>query len=68
VTLAAIAEQTLKLFIEPERKVLSQQGEIDLKGLARVLAFMGEAGTLKPPLPSAGRFVDLQYLGAAAVH
>jgi hypothetical protein len=28
---------------------------------------MAEAGLLKPPLPSAQRFVDLQYLRAAGL-
>ena len=64
---AAIAEQTLKLFFAPERKVLPQQGEIDVKGLARAIAFLGEAGTLKEPLPPAERFVDLQYLHTAGI-
>lgn len=64
---AAIAEQTLKLFFEPERKVLPRQGEIDVKGLAQAIAFLGEAGTLKEPLPPAERFVDLQYLRAAGL-
>jgi ABC-type nitrate/sulfonate/bicarbonate transport system substrate-binding protein len=62
-----IAEQTLKLFFEPERNVLPKQAEINLKGLARVIAFMGEAGTVKAPLPAPERFVDLQYLNAAGV-
>ncbi|HEY2986213.1 MAG TPA: ABC transporter substrate-binding protein [Candidatus Binatia bacterium] len=62
----AIAEQTLRLFFEPERRVLPQQAEIDLKGLAQVIAFMGEAGNLKPP-PPAERFVELQFLRAAGL-
>jgi len=64
---AAIAEQTLALFFEPERKVLPKQGEIDLKGLAQAIALMGEAGTLKEPLPAPERFVDLQYLHLSGV-
>jgi ABC-type nitrate/sulfonate/bicarbonate transport system substrate-binding protein len=64
---AAVAEQTLKLFFEPERKVLPQRGEIDVKGLARAIAFLGEAGTVKEPLPLAERFVDLRYLQAAGI-
>jgi len=63
----AIAKQTLALFFEPERGVLPQQGEINLKGLDQVIAFMGEAGNLKAPLPAAARFVDLQYLQAAGI-
>jgi ABC-type nitrate/sulfonate/bicarbonate transport system substrate-binding protein len=61
-TPADIARQTLALFFEPERNVLPKQGEINVKGLAQVIAFMGQAGTIKHPLPPAERFVDLQYL------
>ena len=63
----AIARQTLALFFEPERGVLPKQGEIDLKGLAQVIAMLAEAGALKAPLPSPEQFVDLQYLRAAGV-
>ena len=59
---ADIAARVLALYFEPERRVLPQSGEIDMKGFAEVIAFMGEAGLLKAPLPAAGRFVDLQYL------
>ena len=64
---AEVAEQTLALYFEPERKVLPKQGEINVKGLAQVIAFMGEAGTIKQPLPTPERFVDLQYLHAAGI-
>jgi NitT/TauT family transport system substrate-binding protein len=63
----AIAQRTLALFFEPERGVLPRRGEIDLKGLAQVIAMMGEAGTIKLPLPSPEQFVDVQYLRAAGV-
>ncbi len=63
----AIARQTLALFFEPERGVLPKRGEIDLAGLAQVIAMMGEAGALKAPLPPPEQFVDLQYLRAAGV-
>jgi len=63
----ANARLTLSLYFEPERNVLPKQGEIDLKGLATVIAFMGEAGVLKAPLPQPERFVDLQYLRAAGL-
>jgi hypothetical protein len=62
-----IARATLALFFEPERGVIPKQGEIDRHGLDHVIVMMGEAGTLKPPLPSADRFIDLQYLQAAGV-
>jgi ABC-type nitrate/sulfonate/bicarbonate transport system substrate-binding protein len=63
----ANARLTLQLYFEPERKVLPQRGEIDMKGMATAIAFMGDAGVLKQPLPSPDRFVDLQYLKAAGV-
>lgn len=61
------AEKTLKLFFEPERGVLPKQGEIKTNGLARVIEYMAEAGTLKKPLPDAQRFVDLDYVTAAGI-
>jgi ABC-type nitrate/sulfonate/bicarbonate transport system substrate-binding protein len=61
------AQQTLSLYFEPERNVLPYQAEINMQGLAQVIAIMGEAGTLKAPLPAAERFVDLQYLRAAGL-
>src|SRR4051812_25886900 len=62
-----VARQTLALYFEPERGVLPKQAEIDLNGLTQVIAFMGEGGAIKPPLPQPERFVDLQYLRAAGV-
>jgi ABC-type nitrate/sulfonate/bicarbonate transport system substrate-binding protein len=64
---SAAAEQSLKLFFEPESGVLPKQGEINVKGLARVIEYMGQAGTVKKPLPAAERFVDLRYLAAAGI-
>jgi ABC-type nitrate/sulfonate/bicarbonate transport system substrate-binding protein len=64
----AIAEQVLELYSQPGRKVLPSRGEIDLKGLERVIAFMAEAGQLKGPLPGVDRFVDLTYLRRAGIH
>ncbi len=63
----AVAERTLALYFEPGRKVLPRHGEIDLAGIAQVIAFMGEAGQLKAPLPAPERFVDLQYLRLAGI-
>jgi ABC-type nitrate/sulfonate/bicarbonate transport system substrate-binding protein len=62
-----IARQTLALYFEPERGVVPKQAEINLAGLAQVIAFMGEGGSIRPPLPAPERFVDLQYLRAAGV-
>ena len=62
-----IARAVTALYFEPDRGAMPRQAEINLKGLAQVIDFMGEAGTLKAPLPPAERFVDLQYLRAAGV-
>jgi ABC-type nitrate/sulfonate/bicarbonate transport system substrate-binding protein len=60
-----IARSTLALYLDPDRGVMPQHAEIDLGGLGQVIAFMGEGGTIKPPLPAPEKFVDLQYLRAA---
>src|SRR3954454_12078269 len=62
-----IAQQTLALFFDPERGVLPKRAEIDLEGLAQVIAMMAAAGAIKTPLPSPEQFVDLQYLRTAGV-
>jgi ABC-type nitrate/sulfonate/bicarbonate transport system substrate-binding protein len=62
-----IARETLALYFQPDRGVVPRAGELDLKGLAQVIAFMGEAGVLKAPLPKPERFVDTRYLRAAGV-
>ena len=62
-----IAGETLKLYFAPDRGVLPRQAEINLDGLAQVIAFMAEGGTIKPPLPAPEQFVDLGYLRAAGV-
>jgi len=66
-TPADIAQQTLALFFEPERNVMPMRGEINLKGMTQVIAFMAEAGLLKEPLPAAARFVELKYLQMAGI-
>jgi ABC-type nitrate/sulfonate/bicarbonate transport system substrate-binding protein len=62
-----IARAVTALYFEPDRGAMPRQAEIDINGLAQVIAFMGEAGALKAPLPKADRFVDLQYLRAAGI-
>ena len=62
-----IARQTLALYFEPDRGVMPKQGEVNIAGLAQVIAFMGEGGMLQQPLPRPERFADLQYLKAAGV-
>jgi hypothetical protein len=60
-----IARATRAFYLDPDRGVLPRHAEIDLGGLAQVIAFMDEGGTIKPPLPAPEQFVDLQYLRAA---
>ena len=43
------------------------RGEINRKGMARAIEYLGEAGILKRPLPPPERFMDLQYLKAAGI-
>src|SRR5262245_12732637 len=62
-----IARAVVELYLESCSGAMHSQADIDLKAVAQVIAFMGEAGTLKVPLPPAERFVDLQYLRAAGV-
>ncbi len=63
----AVAAQTLELFVRPGSAELPVRGEIDVSALARVITMMAQARLLKPPLPEAERFVDLQYLRAAGL-
>jgi NitT/TauT family transport system substrate-binding protein len=61
------ARAVMALYFQPDKGVMPKQGEISMKGLAQVIEFMREAGTIKPPTPPAAMFVDLQYLRAAGV-
>jgi ABC-type nitrate/sulfonate/bicarbonate transport system substrate-binding protein len=61
------ATDVLALFFEPERGVLPLEGEINMAGLAQVIAMMAETGAISPPLPAPEKFVDRQYLQAAGV-
>jgi ABC-type nitrate/sulfonate/bicarbonate transport system substrate-binding protein len=62
-----IARATLALYLDPDRGVLPKQAEIDFAGVAQVIAFMGQGGIIKNPLPAPEQFVDLRYLKAAGV-
>jgi ABC-type nitrate/sulfonate/bicarbonate transport system substrate-binding protein len=63
----AIAESVLRLYAQPGPHVIPSQAEIDPQGIRQVIAFMGEAGQLKGPMPDAARFIDLRYLQAAGI-
>ena len=62
-----VARQIFAPYLEPGRNVLPRRGELSLPAFERVLALMGEVGAIPKPVPSAQRFVDLQYLKAAGV-
>ncbi len=64
---APVAAGTLALYFAPGSKVLPRQGEIEIAGLAQVIAFMADAGQVKAPLPAPERFADLQFLQAAGI-
>ena len=46
---------------------MPRQGEISMSGMAAVIALLGSAGRIQPPLPGAERFVDLRYLHEAGL-
>jgi ABC-type nitrate/sulfonate/bicarbonate transport system substrate-binding protein len=62
-----VARAVLALYYEPDRGVMPKQGEINMAGLAKVIALLAAAGEIERPLPQADRFVDLQYLNAAGL-
>jgi ABC-type nitrate/sulfonate/bicarbonate transport system substrate-binding protein len=64
---AEVARAVLAFFYEPDRGVMPKQAEIDMAGIAAVIALLGRTGELEAPLPAAERFVDLQYLKAAGL-
>jgi ABC-type nitrate/sulfonate/bicarbonate transport system substrate-binding protein len=64
---AEVMRAVLASYYEPDRGVMPRQGEIDMAGVAVVIALLGRTGELKPPLPAAERFIDLQYLKAAGL-
>jgi ABC-type nitrate/sulfonate/bicarbonate transport system substrate-binding protein len=64
---ADVARAMLAFYYEPDRGVMPKQAEISMEGMAKVIELLGQSGDLKPPLPAADRFVDLQYLKAAGL-
>ncbi len=62
-----VARAVLALYYEPDRGVMPKQAEINMAGLAKVIALLGAAGEIGTPLPEPQRFVDLQYLQAAGL-
>jgi ABC-type nitrate/sulfonate/bicarbonate transport system substrate-binding protein len=64
---ADIARRMLAFYYEPYRGVMPKHGEISMAGINEVIELLGETGDLRPPLPPAEKFVDLQYLRAAGL-
>ena len=62
-----VARSMLAFYYEPDRGVMPKQAEISMEGMAKVIELLGQTGELKPPLPAADKFVDLQYLKAAGL-
>jgi len=54
------AENTLATILEPNRG-LYPDAQLNIPGLAAVLALRAEMGYLKPPLPPAEKYIDLSY-------
>jgi ABC-type nitrate/sulfonate/bicarbonate transport system substrate-binding protein len=66
-TTERVAHAVLALYYQPDRGVMPKQGEINMAGMAEVIALLGAAGEIGKPLPAVQRFVDLQYLQAAGL-
>lgn len=64
---AATARAVLALYYEPDRGVMPRAGEINMSGMAAVIALLGAAGRISGPLPPPERFVDLRYLRQAGL-
>ena len=62
-----VAQQIFAPYLDPTRNVLPKRGELSLAAFNRVLALMSEVGAIPSPPPPAEKFVDLQYLQAAAI-
>jgi ABC-type nitrate/sulfonate/bicarbonate transport system substrate-binding protein len=62
-----VARAVLALYYRPDRGVMPKQGEINMAGMAEVIALLGAAGQIAKPLPPVQRFVDLRYLEAAGL-
>jgi ABC-type nitrate/sulfonate/bicarbonate transport system substrate-binding protein len=63
----AVARAVLALYYQPDRGVMPRQGEINMSGMAAVIALLGAAGRINGPLPPPERFVDLRYLHQAGL-
>ncbi|MDB5556261.1 MAG: ABC-type nitrate/sulfonate/bicarbonate transport system periplasmic component-like protein [Rhizobium sp.] len=62
-----ISREIYKLYYEPDLGVMPKHGEISVPGFSKVIELLGSSGMLQKPLPSAGSFIDLQFLEAAGM-
>jgi ABC-type nitrate/sulfonate/bicarbonate transport system substrate-binding protein len=62
-----VAREIFAPYLDPAKNVLPRRGELSLAAFNRVLALMSEVGAIPSPPPVAEKFVDLQYLRAAAI-
>ncbi len=59
--------QTLAYLWDPRNHAVAQRAEIDLQGLAAMVATVAEFGALAAPIPSSDQLIDLSYWEAAGV-
>jgi hypothetical protein len=64
---ARLSRCSLKLASKLARGVMPKRGEINVAGMAELIALLGAAGGIGKPLPPVQRFVDLQYLHAVGL-
>lgn len=64
---AEIAQEVLAPYLDPAKRVLPRQGEINLRGVGEVINLMVEGGVIPAPAPPAASLVDLRYLQAAGI-
>ena len=61
---ADTAKRIMSLYLDPDRGVLPMRGELNVPGIAQVIADMTEAGAISGEPPAAKRFVDQRFSGA----
>jgi len=64
---AAIADEILNSYYDPDKHILARHAELNAAALARNIALMDKYEKLPRPHPAAGEFVDVSYLAAAGV-
>jgi len=62
-----VVSEIYNLYYEPYSGVLPKRGEINVSGVSNTIGLLRDSGELKDPLPTADKFVDLQFLQAAGL-